>query len=110
MAKTKAELIDEAKGKGLELTGDETVADLQKLLKEDPEPEPEPEPEAAPEPEQPTKGKHVLVDLFGAGSFTLYPAPPGYNADAPDRTILIDGRNCEHVSTHPSGVWEYRGM
>lgn len=55
------------------------------------------------------RGKHVLVDMGGAGVYSIVDAPEGYNADAPDYRILLNGKNLEHVDTI-NGIWAYRAM
>lgn len=63
-----------------------------------------------PEP-TPEVGKHILVDMSGAGTYSLLDAPRGYSGENPDRVLNIPGfGNVEHVDTHPSGVWCYRSM
>lgn len=95
--KTKGELIEEAKEKGVELTGDETTADLiKKLLKEE-DPEPVAEPELHPD-------THFFVE--GDSTPRLFPDPK----DIRPRRMFVDGKNAEHVHDHESGCWVYRFM
>lgn len=55
------------------------------------------------------KGTHIYVDMGGHGSYAVVEAPDGYDADAPDRQLLLGGANVEHVATI-DGIWAYRRM
>ncbi len=58
---------------------------------------------------QPRKGVDVLVQQ-NDGSIILVPAPKGYEGDAPDRVIQINGCDYAHVDDGKNGVWIYRRM
>jgi hypothetical protein len=126
MAKTKADLIEEAQERGVVLTGDETVEDLKALLKSadeeegdaPPEPVAEPEPEPV-DPDDPEK--HIYLDYGASGSYVREDVKPGELRERRiSRVVKVQGKhdlvprnvtvNLEHVDDSPDGCWRYRQM
>lgn len=59
------------------------------------------------------RGKHIFVQYGGTAEAVMRDAPKGYNADAPDYRLLLDGVNVEHVAevkTDDGDIWVYRQM
>lgn len=100
----KLDLLNEAKSKGIEVTGDETVAELKALLKDSGESDGEVDAEEAIEHHDP---KTFIGIEQSHGVIAYQDAPEGFNFD---RSLNIGGRNVEHVHTDTDGVWIYRGM
>jgi hypothetical protein len=70
--------------------------------------EPEGETEPPPEPEHHDPLTTVGLDASGSGTYAY--TEIGEEAEAKNRSLLIDGVNYEHVATDADKCWLYRAM
>lgn len=109
MAKTKAELIEEATGRGIDLEGTETVEQLKTMLSRDEDGDPAPKP--MPDPVAVSKAKleaakTALVEAEADHKRVVAENTPAEEQADPDKHVLVDngGTGSYGIMEVPAGI------